>query len=187
MADPFTGEIRAFCFTYAPLNWAFCNGAQMNITQNNVLYSVIGATYGQANNQTFNLPNLQGQAPMHSGSPAGGPGGPAAIVEGQQYGETQVTLSMDEIPNHTHVVTGASGSASLMTAAPASNSLLSHPVLQATQILYLAESNQNSPDVRMSPAMIQPAGQGLPHNNMQPYLALNFCICLAGEYPVPPE
>lgn len=185
--DAFFGEIRAFGFNYAPVNWAMCNGDKLSIQQYSTLFAILGELYGPTDFRTyFTLPDLRGQAPMGAGNPPAASGGPTSIPVGKHLGEESISLSVNQIPPHTHQVTGGVVAATAMTPAPASNSLLSRPVLQSGPTVYWSLSNQDSPDKVMSPAMIQPAGQSQPHNNMQPFLALNFCICLQGEWPPKP-
>ena len=100
MSQPYIGEIRAFGFNFAPVNWAFCNGQPMNISDNPTLFNVIGTTYGGNGTTTFNMPNLQGQVPMHWGSLAG-----FNTIIGQAQGTTQVTLTQAQTPSHTHTIT----------------------------------------------------------------------------------
>lgn len=188
--DAFYGEIRAFSFNYAPVNWAMCNGGTLSIQQYSALFAIIGNLYGPMDGNTgFVLPDLRAQAPMHAGQPPvplNPADGPTPIPVGQHLGQAGVSLSIDQIPPHTHQVTGGVVAATAMTPAPASNSLLSRPILQSGPTVYWSLSNQDNPDKTMSPATIQPAGQGQAHNNMQPFLALNFCICLQGEWPSKP-
>ena len=102
MSQPYIGEIRAFGFNFAPVNWAFCNGQPMNISDNPTLFNVIGTTYGGNGTTTFNMPNLQGQVPMHWGSLAG-----FNTIIGQAQGTTQVTLTQAQTPSHSHVLSSA--------------------------------------------------------------------------------
>jgi len=176
MSQPFVGEIRCFGFAFAPMDWALCNGQAVPIANFNALFAVIGTIYGGDGQTTFNLPNLQGQVPMHWGT---GPGG--TTVLGQPQGVTNVTLTQAQTPSHTHTIT-----AQLVP---------SGGVVERTQIpktvSYLADSSPggvyldttptfNSP---LAPNVLSQVGGSLPHDNMQPYLAVNFCICLYGVYP----
>lgn len=185
--DGYLGEIRAFGFNFVPQGWALCDGSKMAISQNPGLYSILGANYGPSDGRTyFSLPDLRGMAPICIGNTGGAAGIPSVIQSGQELGDATVSLNIMEVPNHTHQVNGAvAPSATTMVATPASNSLLSHPMSGSTA--YLSLQNQNSPNTLMSNATIQFTGTSAAHNNMQPYLALNFCICLDGEYPVPAE
>lgn len=123
---------------------------------------------------------------MHAGSTGGAVDMPAAIQPGQELGSMTVTLTSSQMPPHTHQVNGAAvTNASGMVQTPDSNSLLSRPMSGATS--YLAFSNQNAPNTTMAYQMIGLSGQSQSHSNMQPFVALNFCICLDGEYPMPPD
>jgi microcystin-dependent protein len=176
MSQPYIGEIRAFGFMFAPVNWAFCNGQPMNISDNSTLFNVIGTTYGGNGTTTFNMPNLQGRVPMHWGT---GPGGTTVI--GQTQGVTTVTLTTAQTPSHTHVLTVQklpSGGVVERTAVPKT-------------VSYLSDSNPSGVWANTSPSFnsqlagntLSQVGGSLPHDNMQPYLAVNFCICLYGIYP----
>lgn len=186
MADAFIGEIRAFAFDYPPQGWAFCNGAQASISQNTTLYAVIGGNFGPTDGRTyFTLPNMQGQAPMHWGT-----NGSVVTTIGDTVGEATVTLTAAETPNHTHQANAATAPnpvpAGMLTSAPSSTSYLTVP--RAGNVVYDIWSTVTSiPTATMAPTMISPAGGSQAHNNMSPYLALNFCICLEGEFPSRPS
>jgi microcystin-dependent protein len=177
MSSPFIAEIRAFGFNYAPVNWAFCNGQPMAISQNDALYAIIGTIYGGDGVTTFNLPNLQGQIPMHWGN---GPGGFTTQI-GQVQGTTSVTLTIAQTPQHTHVATMQQlppGGVVEETAVPSPTTWLSDSVPGGVWT--------NVPptlDANFSGSAITPVGGSQPHDNMQPYLAVNFCICLFGIFP----
>jgi microcystin-dependent protein len=177
MSQPYIGEIRAFGFNFAPQNWAFCNGQPMNISDNPTLFNVIGTTYGGNGTTTFNMPNLQGQVPMHWGT---GPGGTTVI--GQPQGVTSVTLTQAQTPSHSHTITVAAlpaGGVVTRTAAPNSTSYISDS--GPPDELY----KDNSPTftAQFAGNTLSQVGGSQPHDNMQPYLAVNFCICLFGIYP----
>jgi len=173
MADPFVAEIRIFGFTFAPRGWAFCNGQILPISQNTALFSLLGTTYGGNGQSTFALPNMQDSAPMHPGQ------GPGLSLHdlGETGGSEFVTLLQSEMPAHSHVLKAD-------TADPAD-------VQAPTAAVVLARSNGgnaylNPPPaslVAMSFLALAPAGGDLPHNNMMPYLTLNFCIALQGVFP----
>jgi microcystin-dependent protein len=177
MSAPYVGEIRCFGFNFAPVGWAFCNGQTMVIAENTTLFTLIGTTYGGDGVQTFQLPNLQGQVPMHWGT-----GGGVTTVIGQTLGVPQVTLSSAQMPSHQHTVTAASipsGGVVDRVATPASTSFLSES--QPPNGVYLkAPTNFNAP---FSQKAISLNGGSQPHDNTQPYLALNFCISLFGIFP----
>jgi microcystin-dependent protein len=177
MSQPYIGEIRAFGFNFAPQNWAFCNGQPMNISDNPTLFNVIGTTYGGNGTTTFNMPNLQGQVPMHWGT---GPGGNTVI--GQVQGTTQVTLTQGQTPSHNHVLSSAflpAGGTVERTQSP------------RPSVSYLSDSTPSGVWSNTSPSfnsqlagnVLSQVGGSQPHDNMQPYLAVNFCICLFGVYP----
>lgn len=161
MSEPFLGQITLFPFGFAPQGWAFCNGQLLSISQNQALYSLLGTTYGGDGITTFALPDLRGRTPVHRGN---------GVMLGQSAGEENHTLTMPEMPLHTHTVS-AGGTAT--SAAPANNVWGT-----ATVNLYGASLN-----VSMNSAAITAAGGSQAHPNMEPYLTLNFCIALTGIYP----
>ncbi len=163
MATGFLGEIRMFGFTYPPRGWAFCNGQLLPINQNQALFSILGTTYGGNGQTSFQLPNLQSRVPVHVG--------PQTLL-GQVSGEAAHTLTTNEIPQHTHTVNASAGAVSSGT--PAGNYLTS----AASDALYTASANANG-----ILAPLANAGSSQAHENMQPYLAVSFCIALAGIFP----
>jgi microcystin-dependent protein len=178
MASPYIGEIRCFGFNFAPQGWAFCNGQLLSISQNDALFAILGTTYGGDGQTTFGLPNLQGQIPMHWGN---GPGGFNTAI-GQVQGTTTVTLTTGQIPAHLHTVTATeeqAGGIVERTAVPGPNSWLSES--QPPNGVYL--KIPSAIDAPFSPKAISLQGGSQPHDNMQPYLALSFCIALEGIFP----
>jgi microcystin-dependent protein len=181
MADPFVAEVRIFPFNFPPTGWAFCNGQLLPLSQNTALFALIGTFYGGDGKSTFALPNLQGNAAMHQGQ---GQGLSQHFI-GEQSGSEQITLLTSEIPFHTHNLQASGAEATTATAAghmPAMglyDSGLQNGLIGA----YSAEA---TPNTQMGPQAISVAGGGLPHNNMQPYLTLNFCIALQGVFPPRP-
>jgi microcystin-dependent protein len=170
MSDPFVAEIRIFPFNFAPKGWAFCNGQLLPISQNTALFSLLGTFYGGDGKSTFALPNLQGSVPLHLGQ---GPG--LSLYDlGQAGGSEAVTLLQSEMPVHTHALRASAEDGDLANASP--NRVL------ARSIGGFAYADTPG-DVTMAPETIAPAGGDLPHNNMQPYLTLNFCIALQGIFP----
>jgi microcystin-dependent protein len=161
MSEPFLGEIKIISWNFAPKGWAFCNGTLLPINQNQALFSVLGTTYGGDGMRTFGLPNLQGRTPFHVGN---------GIVLGEMGGETTHTLNISEIPAHTHVPVGSSDNPSLPSAT--GNSWCVNPNL------YNSSANN-----AMSPTCITATGGNQPHENMSPYLVLNFVIALQGIFP----
>ena len=172
MADPFVAEIRIFPFNFAPKGWGFCDGQLLPLSQNTALFSLLGTTYGGDGKSTFALPNLQGSAAMHPGQ------GPGLSLHdlGETGGSETVTLLESEIPAHSHSILAANFPGDVQTPQP-SVSL----ARTGGGNSYQNVTNQNV--VSMSPSALTPAGSGAPHNNMQPYLTLNFCIALQGVYP----
>jgi microcystin-dependent protein len=172
MADPFVAEIRIFPFNFAPSGWAFCDGQLMAISQNTALFSLLGTTYGGNGYSNFALPNLQGCAPMHPGQ------GPGLSLHdlGETGGSETVSLLESEIPSHSHALM-----------ADAANSGQAHSPLNGSYAKIPlgappAYAASGSP-VNMNASAIATTGGGQPHNNMQPYLTLSFCIALQGVYP----
>jgi len=164
MADPFLSEIRVMGFNFPPRGWALCNGQLLPINQNQALFSLMGTTYGGDGRVSFGLPNLQGRTPIHMGS---------GHTLGERGGEYAHTLSQSEIPAHTHVLTGMSVDAS--TDVPTNTSMLA----KATVDMYRTPAAA----VALEPGSISNAGGSQAHLNMQPYLALNFCVALQGIFP----
>ena len=176
MSDPFVAEIRMFPFNFPPKGWAFCDGQLLPLSQNTALFSLVGTFYGGDGKSTFALPNLQGSAPMQPGQGQG-----LSLRDlGEQSGSESVTLLLSEIPVHTHNIMAAGSLANLNQAGPTR-------VLARSSggTAYQASPNQ-SPVVQMAPQELGIAGGSLPHNNMQPYLTVNFCIALQGVFPARP-
>jgi microcystin-dependent protein len=170
MSNPFLGEIRMFGFTFAPQGWALCNGQTLAISQNTALFSLLGTTYGGNGQTTFQLPNLQSRVAVHFGQ---GPG-LSQYVQGQTGGLENVTLTVNQMPAHNHLVNATSSAA---TVNGPGTRFLGHVQAGAPPI-YAATTNDT-----MAPTMISVAGSSQPHTNIQPYLVLNFCIALAGLFP----
>ena len=172
--DPFVAEIRIFPFNFPPKGWAFCDGQILPLSQNTALFSLLGTTYGGDGKSNFALPNMQGNAPMHPGQ------GPGLSLHdlGETGGSDTVSLLESEIPSHTHQLRGTTdpGDVSL----PQTGAILA-ATTGATQ--WLAGSPNPPALLAMNGNSLAPAGGDQPHNNMQPYLTLNFCIALQGVYP----
>jgi len=171
MADPFVAEIRMFGFNFAPTGWAQCNGQLLPISQNTALFSLLGTFYGGDGKSTFALPNLQGSVPVHQGQGQG----LSERFLGEQSGAQFVTLLTSEIPVHTH-----SWSAN---AAPATLNVPGNDRTLARASGGTAYKAGVNPNVQLAPEALSPAGGSLPHNNMMPYLTVNFCIALQGVFP----
>lgn len=173
MSEPFIAEIRIFAGNFAPRGWAFCNGQLLPISQNTALFSLIGTTYGGDGRSTTALPNMEGRAPMHPGR---GPGLTAKRL-GQSGGVESVTLSEAQIPNHTHTQMGSADEAEFDGTNNPKDSVLG--TLESGKELYGNPSNLQP----LADAAIEASGGSQPHNNMQPFLAMNFIIALQGLYP----
>ena len=168
--DPFVAEIRIFPFNFPPKGWAFCDGQLLPLSQNTALFSLLGTTYGGDGKSNFALPNMQGNVPMHPGQ------GPGLSLHdlGETGGSESVTLLESEIPSHSHQMRAATDPADLQD--PSSARVLTR---SAPGFAYIA----GNPNTTLADQAIAPAGGDQPHNNMQPYLTLNFCIALQGVYP----
>jgi microcystin-dependent protein len=188
MSDPFIGEIRIWACNYPPQGWATCNGRNLLVSQFTALYAIIGNLYGGTPSQNFNLPDLRGATPMDAGNPAAqwvGSGLPQSVAVGSKLGTSTITLNSGNFPRHTHqAVASVIGNVAQMTATPGPTAYLSRTAKAGAA--YSAWNNTQGVNTTMSPVMIQPAGSSLPHENRQPFLALNFCIALDGIWPQKP-
>ena len=169
MADPFVAEIRIFAFNFAPKGWAFCDGQLLPLSQNGALFSLLGTTYGGNGKSNFALPDLQGSAPMHPGQ------GPGLSLHdlGETGGSKTVSLLLSEIPLHSH---GYQVSKQLGL----ENIPIGQELAQGDGVNLYAVPG---PLVQMDGNSLTPTGGDQPHNNMMPYLTLNFCIALEGVFP----
>jgi microcystin-dependent protein len=173
MSNQFLAEVRIFPFNFAPLGWAFCDGQIMPISQNTALFSLLGTTYGGNGSTTYALPNMQGNAPMHPGQ---GPG-LSQYVLGETGGSTNVTLQQQQMPLHGHPM-NAEARLPAATKIPGPTMAFARTANNVTPYETSVTSN-----VTLAPTTIGPSGNNAPHNNMMPYLTLNFCIALQGVYP----
>ena len=169
MAEPFLSEIRIFSFNFPPKGWALCNGQLLPINQNQALFSLLGTTYGGNGQTNFALPNLQGRAPNHFGS---------GFNLGETGGEVAHTVTMNELPTHTHFL-----SANMAVVDVNNNATQGVPTGN-----YWANSGKSqyttaASNAVMGPSAVTNVGGSQPHQNMQPYLVLNFCIALQGIFP----
>lgn len=164
MGNPFIGEIRMVGFSFAPAGWAFCDGQLIPISENDALFQLIGTTYGGDGQETFALPNLQGRIAVHQDS--------SGFIIGQSGGVETVTLTVNQIPAHTHIPQGLSGSGN--NASPAGNVWAG-----STQAIY----TNAAPAVTMNPAASGVTGGSQPHENMMPFLVISFIISLFGIFP----
>jgi microcystin-dependent protein len=170
MAQPYIGEIRLFAGNFNPNGWEFCAGQLVPISENESLFNLIGTTYGGDGQETFALPDLRGRVPIHMGTNAG-----ITFVEGQAAGVENVTLTIQQIPIHNHAMLGSTGNGSQTS--PTDNILAG-----STTITPYASETPNKP---MTASSLSTVGGGQPHENMQPYLCLNYIISMFGLYPQP--
>lgn len=175
MSSPFVAEIRIFGCNFAPTGWAQCNGQLLPISQNTALFSLLGTFYGGDGKSTFALPNLESSAPIHVGGSQPGPGLSEYFL-GQSSGTPNVTLLESEMALHTHFMMAQNQPAQLDAPAP-------DRTFSRSSGGFAYKAAPYSKIVQMSPGMIAPTGGSLPHNNMMPYLVLNYCIALQGVFP----
>jgi microcystin-dependent protein len=173
MADPFIGEIRMFGGNFAPTGWALCNGQLLPISQNTALFSILGTTFGGNGQTTFGLPDLRGRVPMNFGQ---GPGLTPRNL-GENGGSETVTLLVTQMPAHTHQANASSANAT----APSPQGGVWAQELDSQG--GTGTGYTGTPNTTMSPQAIGTAGGGQPHQNLQPYLCVNFIIALNGIFP----
>jgi microcystin-dependent protein len=166
MSEPFLAEVRMVGFNFAPRGWAFCDGQTLPINQNQSLYSLLGTTYGDDGRTSFALPDMRGRAPLHEDG---------QHPLGQKEGEETVALSSAQMPSHSHTPHALSDDGD--TDEPSTSALLG----QAGEDIYSNVSPENA--VMMYQNTIGVSGGGIGHDNMQPFLAINFCIALQGLFP----
>jgi len=167
MSEPYIGEIRLFGGTFAPVGWLACDGQLLPISQYDVLFNLIGTTYGGDGQQTFAVPDLRGRIPVHADG--------SGYVAGQAGGVESVTLTTSQMPVHTHQVVGSSATAS--GTAPAGN------LLATTAGVTVFAYGTDQPHTTLHPSTVAPSGGNQPHDNMQPYLCVTFIIATEGIYP----
>lgn len=173
MTEPFVAQIQVFGFNFAPRGWAACNGATMAIQQNTALFALLGTQYGGNGQTTFQLPNFVNRAAANQGSGAGLT--PRNV--GEAFGVNSVTLTSNQMPAHSHTLNVYNQPTDAKKAAsPSNGNALGSPSMNA----FVASNAANAP---LAPTVLQPAGGGQPHENRQPYLAMNFCIALQGVFP----
>jgi microcystin-dependent protein len=172
MGNPYIGEIRIFGGNFAPLNWLFCDGRLLSISENPVLFQLLGTTYGGDGQQTFALPDLRSRVPVHQGTLLG-----TSYVIGQSAGTENVTLITQQMPLHNHVMQSSNTSPQLSP-----NGTLPGVASSGagTPQIYGAAATKAT---TLNPISITTDGQSVPHNNIQPYLAVSFIISLSGIFP----
>jgi microcystin-dependent protein len=168
MAQPYVGEIRMFGGNFAPAGWMFCEGQLLPISENETLFNLIGTTYGGDGQSTFALPDLRGRVPIHQGN---------GFILAETGGVPEVTLSVQQIPAHSH---NALGSTNTGTGTSPTNNVLNN-LTGATNSAY----GTDAPKTNLSPQSISSVGGSQPHDNMQPYLCVDFIISLFGIFPAP--
>jgi microcystin-dependent protein len=172
MGEPYVGEIRMFAGNFAPVGWMFCEGQTMPISENEVLFQLIGTTYGGDGEETFNLPNLASRVPMHMGTGLDG----ITYQIGEMSGTESVTLNAQQVPTHNHALVCS-------TAPGAVNSVGNQVIAASPSVLLFI---QDTPDSTLSTAnSVTPQGGNQPHENCQPFLCINFIISLYGVFPSP--
>jgi microcystin-dependent protein len=179
MSSPFVAEIRMFGFNFPPKGWAQCNGQLLPISQNTALFSLLGTNYGGDGKSNFALPKLQGSVPMHTTQFSGSsPFGDFPI--GDQEGEETHTLLATEMPTHSHFVNADTGTANSNSA---SNNLYKSGQIPGAPSAVVVSYTTAAPNTSLHPLTVGIAGGSQPHNNMMPYLTLNFCIAMQGIFP----
>jgi microcystin-dependent protein len=168
--SPYVGEIRMFAGNFAPNGWMFCEGQTLPISENEVLFQLIGTTYGGDGEETFNLPNLASRVPIHMGT---GPDGTTYQL-GEMAGTESETLTVQQIPNHTHPLTASVADGT--TPNPEGNVIAQTPA-------GIFPFFEDAPTANMAASAITPAGGSQPHENTQPFLCINFIISLFGVFP----
>jgi microcystin-dependent protein len=166
MAQPFVGEIRMFAGNFAPAGWMFCEGQLLPISENETLFNLIGTTYGGDGESTFALPDLRGRIPIHQGN---------GFILAETGGAEEITLTVQQIPAHTHPLLGSNNLASAFD-----------PLNQVGGLTQLASTTAygtDNPSVNLLPQAVGSVGGSQPHTNFQPYLCINFIISLFGLFP----
>ncbi|TPJ79053.1 phage tail protein [Mesorhizobium sp. B2-6-2] len=166
MAQPYIGEVRMFAGNFAPAGWMFCEGQLLPISENEILFQLIGTTYGGDGESTFALPDLRGRVPLHQGN---------GSILAETGGVEEVTLTVSQIPGHSHPA--------VASANPASGISPTGQVLAITQASTITPYGSDAPFVTLSPQSVSTVGGSQPHSNFQPYLCVNFIISLFGIFP----
>lgn len=172
MAQPYVGEIRMFAGNFNPNGWSFCDGQLLPISENETLFQLIGTTYGGDGQETFALPNFQSRFPIHMGT---SPGSGITYQLAEMAGTESVTLTIQQIPSHTHPLLASQDAGSQNNAG--------NGVLAAQSPVSIYRPNAIAPNVPMNASSVSPVGGSQPHENMQPFLAINYIISLFGIFP----
>jgi microcystin-dependent protein len=172
MAQPYVGEIRLFAASFAPAGWMMCSGQQLPISENETLFQLLGTTFGGDGQSNFDLPNLQSRIPIHMGT-----GGGSTYQLAESGGTETVTLNVNQIPTHTHPAVASTDQGTQL--APANN------VLAALSPVSIYKPNNVAPNLPMNANSVTPQGGSQPHENMQPFLGINYIISLFGIFPSP--
>jgi len=168
VSQPYIGEIRMFGGNFAPVGWMFCEGQTLPIAEYDTLFTLLGVTYGGDGTTTFNLPDLRGRLPTHQGN---------GMVLAQNGGAETVTLTVQQIPAHSHPLLASSN--------PASGTVPTGQVLASGQAATITPYGSDAPSTTLATQALDPTGGSQPHDNRQPYLCVNFIISLFGVYPSP--
>jgi microcystin-dependent protein len=169
MAQPYVGEIRMFAGNFAPAGWMLCEGQLLPISENQTLFQLIGTTYGGDGQSTFALPDLRGRLPLHQGN---------GFVLAETGGAEEITLTVNQIPAHSHQPLATSNQAS--ATAPGGSETFARAIAST-----ITPYGTDAPSTNMNPQMIGSVGGSQPHTNFQPYLCINFIISLFGIFPSP--
>ncbi|HEY0107200.1 MAG TPA: tail fiber protein [Rhizomicrobium sp.] len=175
MTQPFIGQIQPFSFNFAPRGWAMCNGQLMSVSQNTALFALIGTYYGGNGTSTFALPNLQSRAPMGQGAYQGN-----TYTMGEIGGLEGVTLNINQIPMHSHAFFGTADQGDENPPTVGAALAAVHKNTPPADSFYAADTNALQP---INPGTVSPVGGNTPHENLQPYLVLNWCIATVGIFP----
>jgi microcystin-dependent protein len=176
MTEPYLGEIRMFGGNFAPRGWVMCDGQLLSIAENDTLYVLLGTTYGGDGQNTFGVPDLRGRVPTHQGSRSG-----QSYVIGQLAGSESVTLNPSQLPSHTHPTFAVSVAGAV--AVPTAATMISDQGPAGQNINAYTPYNPANTQVALSAASTTIAGGNQPHENMQPYLGVNFILAIAGIFP----
>lgn len=168
MAQPYVGEIRMFAGNFAPAGWMFCEGQLLPISENETLFQLLGTTYGGDGESTFALPDLRGRIPIHQGN---------GFILAETGGAEEITLTVQQLPAHSHPLQGSSANASSTDAAG--------NVFARITVPAVFPYGTDNPLLQLSPQAVAPAGGSQPHTNFGPYLCVNFIISLFGIFPSP--